>query len=243
MKKNSVIFALCLLTATGCKILPQRVEYFQKEVQPIPEYSEAQTQRQKQAAAFVAEKTLETKEAALQTGADVSVVLPATEGAVVAEALSTAMGPPTRPYAGVAEKLAAAVQKDRAQVDQKIDKQRDRTAPLVGKEIEGTGAISMSWFTQIGLILGFFVLVWAGLKIYGLFNPIVGAGLGVTQRVTSKVAAAAFSHTAAGLEHFKDSLRSDAAYSKQQVKDLLATALQKRQDSNVQDLAYRITRR
>lgn len=244
MKKNYVILTgLIVLLTSGCNLLPGRVEYFQKEVKPIPDYSESQVQHQKQAAAYVAEKTAVTKDAAVKTDADISVIVPATEAAVVAESLSTALGPPLTPHEGPAEKLAATVEKDRAKVDQKIDKERERTAPLVGKDIEGTGAISMSWFTQIGIVLGLGFLVFAGLKIYGLFNPIVGAGLGVTQRVTSKVAAAGFSATAGAIEDFKQVLQPGVQYTKDQVKELLRTALQKRQDQDVQDLAYRLTRK
>jgi hypothetical protein len=240
-KKLLPIFLLALLT--GCSLLPGRVEYFQKEVQPIPELSASQVQHQKQAAEYVAEKAQETKENAIETGADVSVIVPATETAVVAGSLSTSMGPPLRPHKGTAEALAATVERDRAKVDQKIDKQRHDTAALVGKDIEGTGAISMSWFTQAGIVLGACFLVFTALKIYGLFNPIVGAGMGITQRVTGKMAAAAFSSTAHGIEEFKGLLEDGVTYTKDQIKEALATSLQMKQDGSVQDLAYRLTRR
>jgi hypothetical protein len=239
---NSILLSLLLLSTTaGCKLLPGRVEYFQKEVKSIPELGQSAVQRQKQGAAYVADKTRATREAAIAAEAPASVLVPAAEAAVVADGLAVSLGPPTSPYSGSGTNLAARLEKDRAQVDQQIDKQREKQEPLVGKKIEGTGLVNMSYFTQIGILLGLAFLVWAGLKAYGLFNPLVGTGLAVAERVSGKVAAKAVATTFTGIEHFKELLQEGAAYSKDQIKELLSTALQKRQDQDVQKLARRLT--
>lgn len=243
MKKLYSILAILLLTAGGCSLIPKNVEFGQKKVKAVPTFSASQGQRQKQAAAMAAEKAQETKEAALATAADPSVLVPAAETAVLTDALSTSLGPPEKPSTKTPEELATTLEKEKAAVDSKVQKYRERTQEMVGKAVEGTGVVQMSYFTYVGCILGLVFLIYAGLKIYGLVCPPVGMGLGVVERVTSKVAASAFSSTAHGLEAFKDELQEGAQYTKAQVKQMLATNLQKKQDSDVQDLAYRLTRK
>lgn len=242
MKENFAILTVFLcLFSTGCKLLPGRVEYFQKEVKAIPGVEAPAVQRQKQAADYLAAKTQQTKEAAIATDADSSVLVPATEAAVVAGGLSTSLGPPETPYRGPATNLAARLEKDRAQIDNRIDKAREKQAPLVGKDIVGTGLINISWFTQAGLLVGLVLLAWVGVKIYGFINPAVGAGVGLVERVSSKLAAKAFSSTAQGIEHFKETLKPGVTYTGEQVKEFLRTALQKKQDQDVQQLARKLT--
>jgi hypothetical protein len=226
---------------TGCGILPKNVEFFQKKVHSIPEMSNAGIERQKEAAHFLAEKTQATKEAAITTHADISVIVPATESAVVARALETSLGPPASPTDDPAPKLAEKLEHDRAKVDKAIDKQREKVEPLVGKKIEGTGFFQFGYFTWLAILAGVGFLIWSGLKIYGFVNPAVGAGLGVAERIGSKTAALAFSQTAHGIESVKNALKPGVAYTTEQIKEMLATHLQMKQDAQVQDLVKRLT--
>jgi hypothetical protein len=237
----TLILSLGASLVAGCGLLPKNVEFGQKKVKPIPEMSDAGIERQKEAAHFIAEKAQAAKEAALATFADVSVVVPITEATVVSRALETSLGPPITLSTDSAPSLAKKLEHDRAKVDQKIDKQREKTEPLVGKKIEGTGWLQIGYLTYLACIAGLVFLVWAGLKVYGIFNPAVGAGLGIAERIGSKTAALAFSQTAHGIESVKNALKPGATYTAEKVKEMLATHLQMKQDSHVQELVRRLT--
>lgn len=244
LKRAAVLTVLSLsaiLTTSGCKLLPGRVEYFNKEVQAIPEIGSKAIERQKQAAALVAEKTEQTKEAAIAEEASPAILVPAAEASILAGALSTSLGPPLKPSSQTATNLAAAVKKDRAEVDAKIGKARDKQQEFVGKKIEGTGLFQIGYFTQLAFVAGGLFLAWTALKIYGVMNPAVGAGLGVVKRVSSGLVAKSLNGTAQGIEAFKKALGDQPSYTPAEVKERLATALQMKQDSEVQRLLRELT--
>lgn len=243
MKK--FLFAALLMTLmTGCHLLPGRVEYFQKTVKPVPVLADQATlvQAQKQAAQFVAAKTEQAKVAAAATDADATVQVPLAEAAVVAGPLSTSLGPPLKSWASSGTNLGTLVNRETAKLDQKLDAYAKKVEPLEGKKIEGTGFIQMGFFTQWAIILGLGGIVWAGLKIYGLSNPVVGAGLNVAERVGSKTVAAGLHQMVQGGEAFKDLISKNFdAKTVEQIKVLFNVAHRTEQDNEVQALIKRLT--
>lgn len=245
MKTHRLFRATLLLSLTllfsSCGLLPGRVEFFQEKVQAIPEMSEAGVERQKQAAKLVAERTQAAKEAAILTDADISVAVPITEAAVVSRGLSVSLGPPKRPFTSEPAKLAAKLETDRAKTDEEIDDARDDQSEFVGKKIEGTGFFSFGYFTWLAICAGGVFLVYAGLKVAGIFYPPVGAGLAITERISSKLAAKGLSQAAEGVEEFKRNLDNARTYTNVEIKRLLGDSLMKKQDSEVQQLIRRLT--
>lgn len=241
--KNVVLAGLLLLMTTGCHLLPGNAEYFQKKVKalPTPALQPALVEGQKQAAQFVDKKIDEAKTAAAASRADVSVQVPLAEAATVSGPLSATLGPPTAPWADSATKLAVKIDHETATLDKKIAKYAQKVAPLVGKEIEGTGLIQIGFFTQWALILGVLGLGWAAFKVYGMTNPVVGAGTKVAERVGSHVAATAVHQIVKGGEAFLGAIKPGVAYTAEEIKQLFVSSHRQEQDSHVQDLVQRVT--
>lgn len=243
--KSAKLVALILFLnlLTGCHLLPGDAEYFQKKVKAVPTVAlqPAMVEAQKQAGQFVDKKIDEAKTAAAVTAADVSVQVPLAEAAVVSGPLSSSLGAPLKPWTDTAPKLAIKVDHEAALLDKKIVKYAEKTAPLIGKEIEGTGVFQVGFFTQWALVLGVLALGWAALKIYGVVNPMVGAGTKVAERVGSNVVAAAFSQVVQGGEAFLKAVKPGATYTADEIKKIFVATHRQEQDVQVQDLVQRVT--
>lgn len=242
VKIVGVVLFLNLLT--GCHLLPGNAEYFQKKVKAVPVLSAqpALVEAQKQAAAFVDTKIDEAKVAAAATSADVSVQVPLAEAATVSGPLSTSLGPPAAPWTAPATKLAVKVDHETAALDKKVVKYAEKTAPLVGKEIEGTGFFQIGFFTQWALVLGVVALGWVGFKIFGTIYPAAGFAGNIVGRVSSKVLNAGFHQVVEGGEKFKKLAEAaNKALSYDEIKALYAQAQMVSQDRNVQSLVKNLT--
>ena len=181
MKKFPLILALSLTLFSGCALWPSQVEFFQKKIQAVPVLSDAGKNRQKQAAAVLADEYPTNN---------------------LAEALSESLGPPSRPFTGDPDRLADSLLRDLAVLDNNIQSYAERVDPLAGKKIEGTGLIKIGYFTMLACVAGLFALLWFGVKIYGIFNPIVGTAAGVIGRVASSTLSTAASEVVSGGEQF-----------------------------------------
>lgn len=227
----------------GCALWPERVEYFQRKVKPLPEVSAAAKETQRQAADYVARKTEETKSAALDTGAEMSVVIPAAAASTVADALSDSLGPPVKPWEKDALSLARQMAVQEAEFNRRIEAYRKQLSNLVGHKVEGTGLFTVGYFTQWIILLAVVALAWAGLKIYGLANPVVGVGTRIAGRVGAETVKLAFTQTMEGIEAFKSWLsKSDLDdRAKSTVKEWIRIHTERKQDQNVQALIRSLT--
>lgn len=224
--------------------MPARVEHFQKKVKSVPTAATEPklVEAQKQAAQFVDKKVTEAQTAAAATSADVSVQVPLAEAAVVSGPLVTSMGPPASPWTGTAPKLAGKVDAETAKLDKKVATYAVKTAPLVGKEIEGTGLIQMGFFTQWALVLGVLALGWVALKVYGMVNPVAGLASNVVGRVSSKLLHAGFHQVIEGGEKFKELAEAaNRALTFDEIKALYRQAQEATQDRSVQGLVKQLT--
>lgn len=202
MKKFlALVPALVLLSGCG-SLIPKQVEFFQDKVKAVPTYSDSALQAQKQAAQVVAQKTEAAKVAAIQEGSTTNVTNPLNDANTVADSLSTSLGPPEKAYTGTPAALATKLDKNRANLDSDIHDYAKDTQKDVGKKIEGTGLIRVSYFAYVGGLLLLGALVWFGIRVYGMFNPIVGTAAGAVGRVSSSVLTKGFSEVVSGGQQF-----------------------------------------
>lgn len=205
MKRLLTVLPLILLL-TGCgSLIPHQVEFFQRKVHVVPTYSPAVIETQKEAAKEIDNKLQAALDAALSEHSSSNVVTPLQDAKTVSSALSTSLGPPkyqpsTAPTAP--QDIATTLTKDRAKLDVAIADYAKTTDKDAGKKIDGTGLIHMSYFTYIGCILLFGVLIWFAIRLYGLFNPVVGTAAGVVGRVSSSVVSTGFGELVSGGQQF-----------------------------------------
>lgn len=239
MKPLLLIVTLSLLA--GCSLLPGKVEYFQDKVKAVPAKTDVQKEHEKQAADYLSSKTKEIVAEAIKIDAP-SVLTPARAADNVASALSLSLGVPASPARNDAD-LVAALRFDVARLDRKLDTYAKNVQPNVGKAIEGTGLIQVGFFTQWAIVLGVLALVWAGLKVYGMFNPIVGIGMNVAGRVGSKALTGAVTSLVAGGEKFKEALQVSKIplEVQEEVQKLFRAAHESAQDKPVQELVQKLT--
>jgi len=224
---------------TGCgTLLPQRVEFFQKKVKPVPEVTASAKDTERQAAARAALKAQETYINAIKEGSSSAVVLPAQETVVLTEAVTDSLGPPTKPWDGSTLALAEKVDKNLAKINEKLDDYRASVQPLEGKKIENTGLFSIGYFTMWGVILLVLFLGWTALKIYGIMNPVVGMGVNTAGRVASGVLHTGFRQMVAGGEKFKQWVGQHEAdtLTKEEVLELFTSAQKEKQSEDVQNV-------
>ncbi len=181
MKRLPLVLAAVLMLLPGCALFPKQVEFFQKKVQPLPTVTDAAVNRQRQAADYIA-RSEETNR--------------------LAKSLSASLGAPLKPWYGSADELAYRMDHDRAVLQVKVEKFAKRDDSLAGKKIEGTGFIRMPYFVFLGCVVGLLALIWVGVRIYGLVNPIVGTASGVIGSVSSSVLAQGFSELVSGGSQF-----------------------------------------
>lgn len=243
MKKFLSLIPLCLLI-TGCgSLIPKRVEFFQAKVQKFPEHSDSFNETQRKAASLAAKKADETLVAAVKAQSPATVTAPATDTVALTHSLSVSLGPPSSSYVGPATNLVSDLDHSVAKFNGKVQTFKERDDKYAGKKIEGTGLFSLGYFTYIGLILLVLVLAWTALKIYGVANPIVGAGTSLVGRVSSSVLSRAVSEISAGGEAFKDYLTtSDLSKDVQsKVLDMFSRAHVEAQSVDVQNVVRTLT--
>lgn len=244
MKAKLILLALTLTILTGCgSLLPKKVEFFQSKVQKFPEHSDSFNETQRQAAALAAKKADETFVNAVKANSPITVTAPAEETALLTHSVTTSLGPPntpaTVPGGVVAKELDHAV----AKFNGKVESFKERDDKYAGKKIEGTGLFSVGYFTYIGIILLVLFLAWTALKIYGVANPIVGAGTSLVGRVSSSVLSRAVSEISAGGEAFKDYMENSDLSKDVQAKvlDLFSRAHVEAQSVDVQNVVQTLT--
>ncbi len=238
------LFILSLVILTGCGILiPKKIEFFQKKVKDVPEFTDSQKETERQAAALAATKARQTVEAALSSNASTNVIDPAKDTEILTESVSASLGPPKKEYVDSPTNLVAQVNHNLAKLNSRIDNYRERNDPLVGKKIEGTGFIRINYFVYVGgLVLAVF-LAWSALKIYGSINPAVGLGTNIVGRIGSKALATGYSEIVKGGEFFKEELSKSGL--EQSIKDeitkLFVVSHERAQSKANQDIIRALT--
>lgn len=246
MKKILLLLAASTLLFTGCgTLLPKRVEFFQSKVRAFPEPSDTLKEDQRKAAALAAVRASETYTEAVKSNAPASVTNPAKDTVDLTHAVSTSLGPPKYLYTGTnaTKNLVGSLNYDVAKFNGKVEDFKERNDKYEGKKIEGTGLFSIGYFTYIGLILLVLFLLWTGLKIYGMVNPVVGMGTSLVGRVSSSVLSKGVSEITAGGEAFKQYIESSGIEDKvkAQVLDLFSRAHRENQSSDVQKIVQTLT--
>ena len=242
MKVKTLFSVLSLILLTGC-LAPKRVEFGQDKVEKFPTAKPAEIELQRQTAQRAAEKSEETLIAALTEQASSAVVQPAKEASVLTDSVSRSLGPPksssTDPSGVLARKLDHAV----AKLNERLDEFRKDNDKNVGKKIEDTGIFKIGYFSMWLLIFAVLALIWAGVKIYGIFNPVVGVGANIVGRVSSKVVHRAISEVAEGGEKFKNFLKKSEVPEdvKKRVMEIFQEAHERAQSRDVQTLVKRMT--
>lgn len=234
------ILALCAVVAlSGCgTLLPGRVEFFQKKVKPVPEATQSAKDTERQAAARAATKAQETYINAIKEGSSSKVVVPAQETAVLTEAVTDSLGPPSRPWTGSTTDLSAKVDHNVAKLNANIEDYRERNEPLEGKKIEGTGFFSIGFFSMWAVILGVLFLLWTGLKIYGIMNPVVGLGVKTAGKVSSAILHKGFTEMVSGGEKFKRWVQEHKSetLTKSEIEELFVSAQKEEQSRDVKNV-------
>jgi len=243
MKKSLISIMFVPVLFSGCLLAPKPVEFFQKEVQAVPVATRAQADTEKQAAARAALKAHETWINAIKEGSSSAVTVPAQETAALTEAVTDSLGPPSQPWEGSTVKLVEKVDANIAKLDRKLDKYREDVAPLVGKDIEGTGLFSVGYFTMWFLALAVIALIWVAFKVWGMINPVVGLGVNTAGRVASTVVNKGFSEVVAGGNKFSRWIGEHSAptLTKDEVLELFTSAHKEEQSREVRQVVRNLT--
>lgn len=245
--KTLAILLATNLMLSGCSfLLPKKVEFFQDKVKAFPEAKAGEREIQRQTAFRAEEKAKETLSAALATDADATVVKPATETVDLTDAVSTSLGPPSSPAreSKSSEALAADLREAVAALNKRVESFKADNNENAGKKIEGTGFFQIGYFSMWLLIFGGLVIVWFGLKVYGMVNPVVGLGVNTVGRVGSTILRRGLSEIAEGGEAFKAYVEShtQAALTKDEIKDLFLRAQKENQSRDVQEIVAKLTK-
>jgi hypothetical protein len=242
MKKLFAILLAFGLLSTGCGLIPKKVEFFQDKVKKFPAESSRLIELQKEAAYAAKVETQQTVRAAVLEDASTNLVQHAETAAVLTDAVSTSLGPPSKqPSETVAADLRRAV----AKLDAKIDAFKQENDENAGKKIEGTGAIQVPYFAYLG---GFVVLVFMlwhlgklALTAASVANPGAAVGLGV-MNVAGSLAGKGFVQLVQGGKNFlkwvDDNVPDDAIRTK--LVDAFTAAHKQAQDGDVRPVVDKL---
>jgi len=245
--KKLLLVCLSVALLSGCSLWPKKVEYLQKKVKPLPLLAPKAIEHQRQAAQYVAAKTLQVEKAAIEEHCTTNVIVPAAEAAGAAAALTESLGPANKPFIGPASNIVQTLHQDQAKYNAAIVDYRVDLEPIVGKKVEGTGTVQIGYFWNLFLWVGgsalLVGLIYAGVKIYGMVNPAVGVGVGAAEKVASKVLAQGVSEIVAGGERFKAYIENSglSADVKKWVTGVFTQAQMEAQSQNVQAVVTKLT--
>ena len=241
--KILVLFCFLFLIFNGCSLIPKRIEFFQDKVKQVPDKTEYTQEKERQAAEFVDRKIDEVKDIAYSENSSTNIIIPLLDASIVSDALKLSLGPPIKVWDDNPELLAAQITKELAKLNNKIDNYRKDIQPNVGKKIENSGIISIGYFTYVGIILAFIFIIWTGLKIYGLFNPIVGVGVNVA-KVPLGVLKTGFSQLLTAGETFKRTVdeKIEDPETRVLIKELFRLSHERKQNQDIQNFIKDLTK-
>ena len=237
-----VLLPLAILTlASGCTLIPKRVEYFQDRVRPVPERSAVADESLRQAARLAAQRAADTERAALATEAAPEVVAPARDTTVLTGAVAEHVGPPAAPWTGDINALIARMDAQEARYRARLDAYRDSVRPNVGKPIEGTGAIQVGYFTHLLILATIVAVAWVILKVVAITHAPVAIGMRTIEG-GGRFLGRAFAEVVEGGEEFKARIRKRLASSPESLAAVLEefqTAHRARQSRDVQGVVQK----
>jgi len=239
-----LILPLCLML-TGCSVLmPGKREFFQDKVKKFPELTQREKETQRLAAQWAAERARRTYEAAISNRAPVSVTKPAAEAAALTRSVSGSLGPPGSIWLYDADALARSLDRAVAHLNDRLDDFKDSNNENAGKKIEGTGLFSIGYFSMWGGIILLILLVWFGLKLYGMVNPVVGLGVNTAGRVASTVVSRGLSEVVKGGRKFEQWVSEHKAQdiSKEEIIELFRAAQKEEQSHDVRKVVSELVR-
>ena len=244
MKAFYILPFVCLLA--GCSLWPKKVEFLQDKVEKVPEATVTHKEVQKEAAEYVSRKTKETVIAAVKENSSTNVLKPAVEAEVVADSLAGSMGKPEEPWRKEAQALAAKLDKLDAKLDLRLEEFREGNNKNEGRKIEGSGLLSIGYFTQFIVLAFILCLAWVAIKIVGLFNPAVSVGSQVLSgglRGVSKIVSSGFGQIISAGEVFKDRIEQEIEdpYVRDKILDLFKRSHMEKQSPEVQDVIKKLT--
>lgn len=245
MKKWLIsIMLVPVLMVGGCMLAPKPVEFFQDKVQKFPEPTNKEREVQKQAARLAADKAQQTLIAAVEEGSSITVTVPAAETVALTESVADSVGPPRSPWEGSAKELSIKLDKTIAELDKRLLDFKFDNNENAGKKIEGTGLFSVGYFTMWFLAFGVIVLIWVGLKIYGMVNPIVGLGVNTAGRVGSTILNKGFSELVSGGNKFHNWVETHTSptLTKEEILELFTSAHKEEQSREVRQVVRNLTR-
>ncbi len=247
MKKLKIALSVLLATSllSGCALIPKRVEFGQKKVQAVPDWSYEDKEHLRQAAQLEVTELKQAQYAAGIAKADASTIALIATASDISDAIADEVGPPKARWLKEPSVLIDELNHDHAVLNVKLAKYAATVQPEVGKKIEGTGWFSVSYFTYVGGVLMLIALAWGALKVYGTMNPAVGLGVNMVGKVASKVLSNGFSELVAGGEAFKQYVEASplTADVKAYVKSLFVQAHTSNQSIDTQDIVDQLTNR
>lgn len=238
MKKTPAAFLalIFLVLLPGCTLIPSDVEYFQKKVDPVPEYGQAADESLKQAADLAADKARETVDAAQAAQVPLEVMDPALDTRNLADAVSDRIGEPQNPWKGSSQNLITRMDSQEADLDLKLAAYQDNIKDLIGKKIEGSGAIQVGYFTNLILVGALFLMAWIILKALAVANPPLQVGVKAVKMGT-RAAQKALVELVEGGQEFKRMLAEEFdEKSAQRIRKFFTDAHLKRQSRDTHEV-------
>jgi len=237
---SGIVGLVLVLALSGC-FAPKAIEFGQRKVRAFPEKEESHVEAEKQAVARIVQEVREAEARARREGS--TAAEPAGNAAQVGEALARSMGPPAKQYRGPATNLVGRLDGETSGYAENLADYRAYVAQDVGKKIEGTGWLKLGYFSYLALMAGLIILVWVGLKIWGMVNPVVGLGVNSAGRISSGVLKRAVAEISRGGEWFKEYLAESDLDDKvkAKVKDLFSRGQVESQSADVQTVVEKLT--
>lgn len=247
-QKNWYVFltALVLFSGVGCSsMIPKSVELGQRQVEALPVMTPKETERLRQAAALAVEKAAVASIEAAKVDAPPEVSAPLLEALELSSAVATSLGPPLKP--ALSPEVAAAVLRDLARLNNRIDKFAIRNDRWAGYDIEGSGRLQVPYFVWAGgsvlLFVAIFVAARMGLSLLANANPVV-AGVFGGARVAGSLAAKMASNVIKGGDKFKAAVRdANRALSPEEIIELFRAEQEKAQDHDVKVVIDTVTKK
>lgn len=244
MKKFLSLLLVSLIFVGCSSLIPKPVEFFQKEIKPVPTETAEHKEVIKEAAEFVARKSREAHIEAVKENVNTNLLSLTYDTAVVANSLSSSIGPPLKHWNYDAERLTLKLENLEAKLDKKFDEFAKRNDQMAGSKIEDSGLIKIGYVSYILIIIIFIGLLWFGLKIAGIFYPPVAVGTRLAS-IPVNLASKGLSEVISGVESFKDKVKNtiDDEDLQKKILEMVRTELERKQSPEMQDIIRQITKK
>lgn len=246
---NIILISSILLIGAGCGLWPKTVEFGQSKVKPVPEKTQKNDEQDRQAAQYVDKKVEQSYIAAIRENSSTNVMNPLFDAHIVAPALSLSLGPPMTewPMTAPATNLVKDLHRNVATLNKNLETYREKTEPLVGKKIEGTGFFQIGYFSYVLILIVIGFILYEGIKIAiniaGNANPVIGLGTAIAGKISGATAGKALSEVVQAGEDFKDKIVKEITDPALQTKilSLFSSAHAEAQSADVKAVVKTIT--